>query len=485
MRRLVLFARSVIPLDPTQLFLLAGSVFLFISMQLRCHPVLPSYVLGVNVNLSTSYGDPLLQAYQSWLLFSVVARFPIFLAGVAGLFICFWPGIHPIRRILGFVVFPSFAGIAAICGRFLYVSQQLNFPHASAMHRGPHNEAWAFSTVWTLGPAAHMSLFGFALVTFFVSRLATGVSTLPVSLPHAGDEPPSDDKIWKRILVFVWISITCMSAIGALTITALEGFHSLLAKFVNYRSMPPGDALISALSTGCLVVIAAWAVGEGRWEALRQFVRPPETQFGVLGVIIPTAIELVPNLAAYVYDRVHWAAFQFGRADPPFFTSYFLTPSPLFLWYLPAAFFEEVIWRGYLQPRFVQRFGLMRGIFLVGLTWSAFHFLGDFLRMTEDYQIFLQLFFRITSCIAISYVLGWLTLRSRSIWPAALAHGFSNVWIFAMTYSLDGQQRPFLRRMIVTACWGLLGFALFRFWPPSSEVDGSVQVPEVATEPAV
>jgi membrane protease YdiL (CAAX protease family) len=484
MRRLALFARSIIPLDPTQLFLLAGSVLLFISMQLRCYPLLPSYVLGVNAKLNGSYGEPFTLAYQSWLLFSVIARLPIVLAGAAGLFICFWPGVHSIRRILGFVVLPSFAGIVALCGRFLYASQQPDFPHVSVMQRGPHNEAWAFSTVWTLGPALHMSVVGFALVIFFVSRLAAGVSTLPVSLTHAGDTP-IDEKSWKRILVFVWISITCMSAIGALTNTALEGFYFLLAKFVNYRSVPPGDALISALSIACLVAIAAWAVGEGRWKELRQFTRSPETKFAVLGVIFPTAIELVPNVVGYVSDRVHWAAFLFGKADPPFFPSYFLVPSPLFLWYLPAAFLEEVIWRGYLQPRFVQRFGLARGIFLLAIAWSAFHFLGDFQRMTEDYQVLLQLFFRITSCVAISYVLGWLTLRSGSIWPAALAHGLSNIWIFAMTDALDAQQSPFLRRIIVTVCWGLLAFALFRFWPPTSATEDSNQLSVVAAEPAV
>ncbi|MGD0403373.1 MAG: CPBP family intramembrane glutamic endopeptidase [Candidatus Acidiferrales bacterium] len=478
MRRLALFVRSVIPLDPTQLFFLVGSVLLLICMQLRCHPLLPSYAL------KGSYGDAFVDEYQSWLLFSIVARLPIVLAGAAGLFVCYWPGLHPFRRILGFVVFPSFAGIAALCVRFLYVSQQSNFPHASVMQRGPHNEAWAFSTVWTLGPALHMSVLGFALVIFLVSRLAAGVSTLPVSLPPAGDVLPGDDKIWKRILVFVWISITCISAIGALANTALEGFYFLLAESGTYRSSPPGDALISALSTACLVAIAAWAVGEGRWIELRQFTRSPETKFAVLGVIFPTVIELVPSVVAYVSDRIHWAAFLFGQVDPPFFPAYFLIPNPLFLWYLPAAFFEEIIWRGYLQPRFVHRFGILRGIFLLAIAWSAFHFLGDFLRMTEDHQVFVQFFFRISSCVAISYVLGWLTLRSGSIWPAAIAHGLSNIWVLTMVNSLDGHQSPFSRRIIVTVCWGLLGFALFRFWPPSIATEVSDQPESIATEPS-
>ena len=477
MRRLVLFARSVIPPDPTQLFLLAGSVFLLISMHLRCYPVIPDYEYSSVFRASDSY--------QSWFRFSAAARIPIVFAGAAGLFTCFWPGIHPIRRILGFVLLPSFAGIVSLCGRFLYLSQQPDFPRASMMQGGPHNEAWAFRTIWSLGPAVHMSILGLVLVLVFLSRLATGVSTLPLSLPHAEDVSPADDKIWKQILALVWISITCVSVIGAATGLSVDGVYRLLERFVNYRLLPPADVLIAALSIACLGAIAAWAVGEGRWTELRHFLRPPGSRFAALGVIFPTAIELAPNLAAYVSDRVHWAAFEFGKLPPPIFASYFLLPNPLFLWYLIGAALEEVIWRGYLQPRFVQRFGLMQGIFLLAIAWSAFHFLGDFRRMAEDYQVFLQLVFRITTCIAMSYVLGWLTLRSRSIWPAALAHGLSNVWILAMAYSFDWQQTPFLRRIIVTACWGLLGFVLFRFWTPSIATEVYDQPENLAAEPTV
>jgi membrane protease YdiL (CAAX protease family) len=31
--------------------------------------------------------------------------------------------------------------------------------------------------------------------------------------------------------------------------------------------------------------------------------------------------------------------------------------------------------------------------------------------------------------IAESYILAWLTLRSRSLWPAAILHGSHNLWI--------------------------------------------------------
>jgi membrane protease YdiL (CAAX protease family) len=481
MRRLALFARSVITEDPYQLSFLAGSVVLFICMQLRCFPIVSDYVPGVNVFLFGSQADPFASAYQSWLRFSLVARLPIVFAGAAGLFICFWPGSHPVRRILIFVLLPAFAGIAAICGRFVSLAQHSDFPHASVVLGTPHSEIWALSTVWSLGPAVHMSVLGFTLVLVFVLRLATKISSLPLSLGHAGRALPSQDAFWKRILVVVWISIAGMSVIGAGAGASFWGVYSLIVRFTNFRSLPPEAPLVVAVSTACLAGIAAWAVGESRWKELRQFFRLPEAKFAVLAVIFPIGIELLPNLVAYLTDRVHWAAFEFGRFAPPYFASYFYSPQPIYFWYLFAAGFEEVTWRGYLQPRFVQRFGIIRGIFLLGLAWGAFHFLGDFRKTTEDYQVLLTFTSRLTFCISISYALGWLTLRSGSVWPAALVHGLNNVWAFSGAYSLEGRQSIFLTRMIIAICWGLLGFALFRFWPPSIATEMSGRVQEMGT----
>lgn len=70
MRRLTIFARSVIPRDPNQLLLLVGSILLLICEQLRCYPIVAGYTPGVNVFLLGSYGDPFAKAFHSWLLFS-------------------------------------------------------------------------------------------------------------------------------------------------------------------------------------------------------------------------------------------------------------------------------------------------------------------------------------------------------------------------------------------------------------------------------
>jgi membrane protease YdiL (CAAX protease family) len=472
MKRIVAFARSVIPQDPTQLFLLAGSVLLLICIELRSYPETPEFLQPSIYNF--------LDVYRSWLLFSAAARLLIFLAGAAGLFISFWPGVHAARRIFCFVLLPSFTGIAAICGRYLYISQLPDFPRESVMKAGPHNEAWAFNTVWSLGPAVHMSVLGFVLVLIFFSRLATGVSRLPVSLAHDKSVPFDDAEIWERVLIVVLISTTCIRSIAFVIRSVFESVYYLVIKHGNYRLPPLGNPVIVTILTASLAGIAAWAAGERRWKELRQFLRPPGAKFGLLGLSFPTAIEFVPNLIVYVSDRIHWATFDFGKVDAPIFSTYFSTLNPLFLWWLIPPALEEVMWRGYLQPRFVQRFGVMRGIFLLGISWSAFHFLGDVAGMSEDSAIFLQFAFRLTSCVAMSYVLGWLTLRSGSVWPAALAHGFSNVWILTNSYNPNGIHNVVPEGFIVTACWAVLGFVLFRYWPPSISAEDSDPVAEIA-----
>ena len=472
MRRLLIFARSIFPTDPFQLFFLAGSVLLFISPQMRGYPLDAGHLKGL--------GD---QAFKSWVLFSVAARIPIVFAGGAGLFICFWPGVHPVRRILGFVLLPAGAGTAAICGRFVSLMELQNSTHASVFQSASHNEGWVLSTIWSLGPAVHMSLFGFTLVVVFLLRLATETSNLPLSLAPASLAPTKQDESWNRILVIVWFSIPGMVLFTFVAGTLIGTIYLVISTFVPDRSVLLISPLDSALTTACLAGVAAWGVGKSRWNELLRFIRPPETKFGLLGVLLPVAIWQIPGLIAYLADRIQWTAFEFGNSLPPWFGSYFQFPAAIYAWYFLAAGFEEIIWRGYLQPRFVQRFGLMRGLFLLGLVWSAFHFHSDFQQTAYDYQVLLKVINRVAFCLALGYVLGWLTLSSRSIWPAVLAHGLSNIWAFSSIDYFNWPRSFDLTAAIITLCWGLLAIGLFRFWPPPLPQDESPAFMKTAMAP--
>ena len=454
-------------------------------MQLRCYPVNKDYVPGVNVFLGGSYGDQIAEAYQSWLLFSVTARFPIVLAGVAGLFICFWPGPRPVRRILLFVCVPAFCrNCSDMCALFADCSRVRAFRSGSVLQKSPLNELWIIKALWSIGPALHMSLLGIVLIVIFLSRLSFGIATLPLSLGNGKELESNEVSGWKRIKVFIWISIVGISVVGVVAFFLVQAAYWVILHFVRHRWLPANAQLDAAVVTALFGGLAAWAVGATRWKELRQFTRVPAIQFGMFSAIVPIAIYLVPSFLLYLYDRIHWAAFEFARFSPPIFSSYFQVPEVYYFSYLPAAAFEEIIWRGYLQPRFVHRFGILRGIFLLGLVWGAFHFVGDFQKTTDDYEVALRLFMRLASCVAMSYVFGWLTLRSGSIWPAALSHGLQNVMVFSISQLFDATDFM-VARVIVMICWGVLAFVLFRFWPPASALDLSEQIIDAHTEPAV
>lgn len=471
MDRLFRFLRSVIPQDPTQLLFLVGSILLFICIQLRCFPITPSSDSAANTIPGFSLDDPLESVRRSWLIFSSIARLPILFAGAAGLFICFWPGRRPVRRSLIFVCLPAIAGLAVLCTRFLSTAADWGLAPKSVLSHPSYSQIWVFKTLWSLGPALHMSVLGVLLIFIFLSRQAFGLSSLPLALPHVNGSTPNGDGGWRRIEIFVWISIPGLIVVNILVSAPLLGlnFAHLGSSFIQVL-----DQVTGALRVLILACVAAWAIGDQCWKKLERFIRLPEISLAMLGFAIPVGISLVPNLIGYTKDRIQWGIHGYGRFSPPIFAAYFNFPDLIYLWFFPAACLEELIWRGFLQPRFVERYGTMRGIFMIGLSWSAFHFIGDFAGLSDDFEIPLQLALRIGGCLAMSFVLGWLVMRTGSIWPGVLVHGVYNVLVLSQS-SGTSNLSPLISRMVLCICYGLLGYMLFKYWPlKRADVDPAI-----------
>ena len=65
---------------------------------------------------------------------------------------------------------------------------------------------------------------------------------------------------------------------------------------------------------------------------------------------------------------------------------------------------------------------------------------------------------RVFMCVTLSFVLGWLTLRSGSVIPAAVAHTLYNVLVFS------NSGPPFPGKDIVrVSLWAVLAYALFHY----------------------
>ncbi len=77
------------------------------------------------------------------------------------------------------------------------------------------------------------------------------------------------------------------------------------------------------------------------------------------------------------------------------------------------------------------------------LAWAGLERSSLFRRLPENHQGALKLLLRLSSCLGMSYVFGWLTLRCGSIWPAALSDGMHKVMPFSSS-PWDGQDPPWL-----------------------------------------
>lgn len=88
---------------------------------------------------------------------------------------------------------------------------------------------------------------------------------------------------------------------------------------------------------------------------------------------------------------------------------------------------EELGWRGFIQGPLIGHFGSWGGVILLGLGWSLWHLpalLAGY-NYPEHPLIGAFLIYPVVS-VGASFFLAWLTIRSGSFWPAALAHGAGN-----------------------------------------------------------
>ncbi len=458
MKRLVEFVRSVLPADPAQLLLLGGTVCLVIAPRLRWWP---AGMVFASARTATWFGSSL-ELLRVWFVY------PIIFASVAGYYVCFWPGRRPVRRILRVVFGPALAGTGLLLGRVIY-------PTASVSSVFESTHQWAQSIPWKSMPGLHFALLGLLLIGLFLSRLALGITSLPLSLPGPVVFDGEEGASWRGLQFAVWFLVGPLFLSSMLVFLILMLQSAMAGQPWRHLQSPWFPGLSGIVETGLSLGIILFLIGRSERHVLRKWMRLPAGKYAALAFLFPVASTTVISAGQYAFDRFEWARQQFGTIEAPEFESYFHRPDIWLLLLFFSALFEEMIFRGVLQPKFIKRYGLYRGITLVGFSWSAFHFVSDFAFSRADDQKALEILtFRILMCVTLSFVLGWLALRSGSVFPAAIAHAFYNIFV----YSNFGF--PFVGKETVRVIlWAVLALLLFRYWPPAL-----TEVPETSREMA-
>jgi len=125
-----------------------------------------------------------------------------------------------------------------------------------------------------------------------------------------------------------------------------------------------------------------------------------------------------------------------------------------------SAFGEEFGWRGYLLPKLMP-LGGRKAILLTGVIWGVWHW--PVILMGYNYGLdyfgapFLGPLAMVWFTIVVSALLGWVTIKANSVWPAVIGHGALNGIAGLSLLFIAGEPNPVLGPTPV----GLIGGAGF------------------------
>jgi len=127
-------------------------------------------------------------------------------------------------------------------------------------------------------------------------------------------------------------------------------------------------------------------------------------------------------------------------------------------------FGEEFGWRGYLQDKFMSRFGINRGLIYLGIIWGYWHL--PIILMGYNFPtspILGSLILMPLFCIFVGIFLGWIYLRSKSIWLPMIAHGAINLTAQLMINEVIMNKDKLYQGLIFIGVWGIIAALCFIF----------------------
>lgn len=146
---------------------------------------------------------------------------------------------------------------------------------------------------------------------------------------------------------------------------------------------------------------------------------------------------------------------------------------------LTNALGEEIGWRGFLLPRLTGQFGYTAGCLISGCVWAAWHFPG---LLWADYNAGTDPRFALACftlmVIPMAFIMGWLRLKSGSLWPCALLHASHNLFVQAI---FDRLTAPVGRALYITTEFGAglaltIGVTGLYFWLRRKELPAPQEI---------
>ncbi len=223
-------------------------------------------------------------------------------------------------------------------------------------------------------------------------------------------------------------------------VRAAGAFYALAVLLVTVVAATGGDTSAAMLTPAVATLLMLLVVTrEGRtrqgWASLG--LHRPGLGSWVPAVLVPLAVVAVGGLVLLATGAAAERPAELAHIPT------WLLPAGLLLNIAHAAvtvsLTEEIGWRGYLLPR-LSRLGARRALVLSGLLHGLWHLpvilLTDLYHPLGNRLVVIPLF--LVTLAAAGVFLGWLRLRSGSIWPSVIAHSAHNVAVAWLGLSVTG-----------------------------------------------
>jgi membrane protease YdiL (CAAX protease family) len=242
---------------------------------------------------------------------------------------------------------------------------------------------------------------------------------------QVSDTPPCPARqIW------LFLALVCVFSLAADTLRINVDHQSpMLDRFSMWG--PGFAAAITCRICGIGIGMLGWHWPRPRWLALSYLVpllyAAPVYLLTWLFIPDSFALDTFMTSVAGSYNLASWKVFgSFAVGIPLLLTVGMMSG-------VTWALGEELGWRGFLFPRLMARFGFKGACLIGGLIWAVWHYPG---LIWGHYNAGTNPVFAVTcftaAVLAMSFISGWLRLRSQSVWPSVLLHASHNLFVQAI-----------------------------------------------------
>ncbi|PZR73723.1 MAG: CPBP family intramembrane metalloprotease domain-containing protein [Chthoniobacterales bacterium] len=247
--------------------------------------------------------------------------------------------------------------------------------------------------------------------------------------------------VWKKIALFYVLTLLFSNVFNALVLHAGKMGAGDLLYVTGAMWSPALAAFATKAFFGESVRDLPWSFGPARYAWLAYLIPVAYALpvylvvwFGGLGGFADATF--VQRIAA----QFGWTGFPAGLTLALFVL---LTATVGLVGKTSRSLGEEIGWRGFLVPELAKVVGFPGVAIISGLMWAAYHFP---VLLFADYNAGTPAWYGLTCftlmVVADSFILAWLTLRSRSLWPAAILHGSHNLFIQSIFTPLTRETGP-------------------------------------------